>query len=345
MILRKTMKQVRITGAFTFQHEDVPVPEISGGEVLLKINCIGVCASDMQIYHGKHKFMTFPVILGHEAAAVVEKAGAGVSGFSPGDKVTIEPQVYCGECFPCQSGRFNVCEKLSVLGVHRDGCSREYMAIYPRYLHKVPASMESPLIALVEPFAVGVGAVRRTANLEGAHVAVVGAGTIGNFTAQAAKALGAGKVMVTDINQDKLDYAGKCGVDYCINTREKSLKDAVREAFGKRRADIIIDCAAVSVGFKSILEAARQRSEIIITGNYKEPVEFNVPLLQRQEITMIGHMMYVREDFRIAIDLLSSGKIGTSGIITKVFPFGEYEEAFKYADANPDGVMKLLIEV
>ena len=338
------MKQVRITAPYTFQIEDAPVPEISASQVLLKINCIGVCASDMQIYHGKHKFMSFPVILGHEAAATVEKAGGQVTGFVPGDKVTMEPQVYCGECFPCKSGRFNVCEKLSVMGVHQDGYSREYVAIDPKYLHKIPPAMKSELTALVEPFAVGVGAVRRSSRLEGANVAVVGAGTIGNFTAQAAKALGAGKVMVADISQPKLDWARECGVDYCVNTGSRNLKEAIEEHFGVRRADIIIDCAATPVVFKSILEAARRSSEIIITGNYKEPVEFNVPLLQRQEISMLGHMMYVREDYKIAIDLLAGGKIAVKKTISKEFTFAEYEEAFKYADANPDSVMKLLIK-
>ena len=337
------MKQMRITAPFTFQAEEVPVPEISAAEVLLKINRIGVCGSDMQIYHGKHKFMTFPVILGHEVAAVVEKTGAEVTGFSAGEKVTIQPQIFCGECFPCTSGRFNVCEKLSVLGVHHDGFSREYAAIDPKCLHKVPASMSAEMIALVEPFAVGVGAVRRASSLSGANVAVIGAGTIGNFTAQAAKALGAGQVMIADISQWKLDWAAECGIDYCVNTANKSLKDAIDESFGKRRADVIIDCAAVPVMFKSMLEAARPSSEIIITGNYKEPIEFIVPLMQRREISIIGHMMYVREDYKIAIELLSAGKIRAEKIITKVFPFDDYAKAFEYSDANVDSIMKLLV--
>ena len=338
------MKQVRITAPYTFQAGEAPLPEIRASEVLLKIDCIGVCASDLQIYHGKHRFMTYPVILGHEAAATVEKAGELVRDFAGGDKVTIEPQVSCGECYPCKIGRFNVCEKLSVFGVHRDGFSREYIAIDAKYLHKVPPSMETGSITLVEPFAVGVGAVRRSACLAGANVAVIGAGTIGNFTAQAAKALGAGRVMITDISQHKLDWAKECGIDYCVNTTDKNLKEVIKECFGIRRADIIIDCAANPVAFKSILEAARQSSEIIITGNYKEPVEFTVPLLQRQEISIIGHMMYIREDFKTAIDLLAAGKIATEKTISRVFQFAEYEEAFTYADANADSTMKLLIK-
>lgn len=337
------MRQYRITGAYQFNVEDVPIPEIKETEALLKIFTIGVCASDMQIYHGKHKFMSFPVILGHEAAAVIEKCGAAVKGFAQGERVTVEPQVTCGSCFPCRIGRFNVCEKLSVLGVHKDGFSCEYAAVDAKYLHKCPKNMSFEHIALVEPFAVGAGAVNRAERIKDARVVVVGAGTIGNFTAQAAKSLGAKEVLITDISEDKLKIARECGIDFCINTKDISLKDAVIKKFGADRADIIIDCAATKGSFLSILEAARQRSEIIITGNYKEPVEFNVPLLQRQEITMKGHMMYVREDFETAIDLLSRGKIVTEKIITKVFSFADYEAAFKYADEHAGEVMKVLI--
>jgi L-iditol 2-dehydrogenase len=339
------MKQIQITAPFTFVKEDAAVPEISENEVLLKVTHIGICGSDMQIYHGKHKFMTFPVILGHEVAALIERAGAQVKGFALGDQVTVEPQMACGHCYPCEHGRFNVCEHLKVLGVHADGFSREYVALDTKYLHRVPKTMAGELAAMVEPFAVGVGSVRRSRNIQGANVAVVGAGTIGNFTAQAAKLLGAGKVMISDINQQKLDYALECGIDEAVNTKNMSLKDAIGRCFGVRKADVIIDCAGSPFTFKAILEAARPGSEVIITANFKEPVEFNVPIMQRQEITLIGHMMYVREDFQTAIELLAAGKVVTSKTITKTFGFDEYEGAFKYADANADSVMKLIVKL
>jgi L-iditol 2-dehydrogenase len=205
--------------------------------------------------------------------------------------------------------------------------------------------MPGELAAMVEPFAVGVGSVRRSHKLQGANVAVVGAGTIGNFTAQAAKHLGAAKVLVTDVNQAKLDYALECGIDAAVNTKNTTLKEAIAATFGVRKADVIIDCAGSPFTFKAIMEAARPSSEVIITANFKEPVEFNVPVLQRQEITLLGHMMYVREDFQTAIELLASGRIVTSKTVTKVFGFDEYEEAFKYADADPDSVMKLIIKL
>jgi len=151
--------------------------------------------------------------------------------------------------------------------------------------------------------------------------------------------------MITEICQPKLDWAAECGLDYCVNANGINLKETIKETFGKRRADIIIDCAAGSEVYKSILEAARQCSEIIITGNYKDPVEFFVPVMQRQEISMIGHFMYVREDYKTAIELLASGKIHTEKAITKVFPFDDYVKAFEYADANSDSTLKLLIKM
>lgn len=339
------MLQAKMPEAYKIVLEEVPVPEIKDEQVLIKIKCFGICGSDIQIYHGKHKYMTFPIVLGHEIAGEVVQVGKNVKGFEPGDKITLQPQVVCHECHPCESGRFNVCESLRVLGVHLDGCACEYFAADPWNLHKCPDNMSDDMIALVEPLAVGVGAVKRARDYKGANVVVVGAGTIGNLTAQAAKALGAEKVMITDINQKKLDYAEKCGIDYCINTKDIVLKDVIEGIFGKRKADIIIDCAATKGSFNSILSAARRNSTIVISGNFKEAMEFEVPLIQRQEINMIGHMMYVKEDYKDAIDFLAQGKVHVDRFITRKFNIRDYKKAFEFIDEHPDDIMKVLIEL
>ena len=119
------MKAARLVKPYQMIFEEKPIPEIRENQVLLKILCFGICGSDLQIYHGQHKYAAMPIIMGHEIAAQIEKTGSRVTGFSPGDKVTIEPQVTCGSCYPCQTGRFNVCEQLKVIGVHMDGCNQE----------------------------------------------------------------------------------------------------------------------------------------------------------------------------------------------------------------------------
>lgn len=340
------MKVARLIKPGEILLEEVAKPQVKKGtEVLLKTLYFGICGSDMQIYHGLHKYAAMPVIMGHEVAALIEEVGTDVSDYKVGQKVAVEPQIYCGECYPCQIGRFNVCENLKVFGVHTDGFNAEYVVCDQKYLHHVPDDMDPQILALVEPFAVGVGSAKRSSRLAGGNVCVIGAGTIGNFTAQAAKGLGAKKVLVTDLVDDKLNYALECGIDYVENTSKMSLKEAIEKNFGKQKADVIIDCVGMPIIFEQMLEAARPSSDLVVTGNYKKSVTIEMPLIQRQEISVLGHMMYVREDYTDAIRLLYEGKVNTEKIISKVYDFDNYPEAYLYWENNPQDVMKILVNV
>ncbi len=338
------MKKAVFTAPGTIDFVECPVPEIAADQVLLKVMSIGVCGSDVQMYNGKHRYMTYPVVPGHEVSAVVEQVGSKVADFQPGDRVTVQPQIFCGKCYPCTIGRFNVCEQLKVKGVHADGFAAEYVAIEPSYLHLCPPDMDFDRIVLVEPAAVAVGAVKR-AQYKGATIAVIGAGPIGNLVAQAAQAMGAEQALLTDILDSRLDFARQCGIQNCLNTAEMSLQEAIEQTFGSRKADVIIDAAATSATFAAALEASRPSSEIVITGNYKNPVELEVPRIQRREVALIGHMMYVREDYAEAIKLLAEGKIRTEGFITQRYGLADFHAAFKQLNEHPEQVMKAVLEV
>lgn len=338
------MLKATLTAPYTIQLQEAAIPEVKNSKVLLQVLYTGICGSDIQMYHGKHKYMTFPVVFGHELSATVIKTGSEVHDFSCGDLVTVEPQVACGKCHSCTTGHFNVCENLKVLGVHADGFMAQYVAVEAAYLHKCPVGMDPRKAALVEPLAVAVGAVRRAGFCTDANILVIGAGTIGNLIAQTAVAHGAGKVMVSDINLMKLEAARKCGIELTVNPASESLADAIDQHFGQRRADIIIDTAANRTSFKSMLAVARPRSTIVITGNYKEPVELEMPMIQRQEIDVLGHMMYVREDFAEAIAAIDQRKIQLDEIITSVYSFKKLTKAFNFIDKHPDDFMKILID-
>lgn len=338
------MKKVLYRGPFDVELVECDRPEIADDQVLLKIINAGICGSDLQIYHGKHKYMTFPVVGGHEASAVVAKIGSAVTGFKPGDRVAIEPQVTCGHCYPCTIGRFNVCENLKVMGTHCEGLMAEYVAVHPKYLHHCPDDMAFDLITLVEPMAVGVGSVKRS-HYQGANIAVIGAGTIGNLIAQAAVALGAGSVLITDVVEEKLDFARKCGLPHCVNTKSTSLGEAIEQTFGPRKADVIIDAAGLPFTFAAAIQASRPSSEIVMTANYKEPVTLNVPEIQRREVSIIGHMMYVREDYADAIRFLYEGRVHVDGFITQRFDLDRVKEGFQYIDANPGAVIKAVLSI
>ena len=342
------MKVARLMEPFRFEMLDAPIPEPGPDEVVLKNIYLGVCTSDLQIYHGKHAYAAMPVTMGHEEAGIVAKVGSNVTDWKVGDRVILQPQLFCHECYPCRTGHFNVCESLKVIGVHTDGCACEYTAVPAWNLHALPDNVSFRDAALIEPMAVGFGVVRRineVADIHGMKVCVVGAGTIGNLVAQACKTMGAAEVMITDVLDHKLELAKKCGIDYAVNTKETSLADAILSCFGEDKADVIVDSAASPFVFKSIMEAARKASIVVMSGNYKEPVTFDVTLLQRREITMLGHMMYIRQEFDDALEQLSLGNIHTEGLITQEWSLDQYAEAFRYIDDHPAEVVKMVVRI
>ncbi|MEE8578178.1 MAG: alcohol dehydrogenase catalytic domain-containing protein [candidate division Zixibacteria bacterium] len=339
------MLQAVITAPATFDIIDVPVPEVGNEQVLIKVARIGICGSDMQIYHGKHKFMTFPVVLGHEGSGTIVKIGTAVLGFAVGDRVTVQPQYYCGECFPCREGKYNVCEHLSVIGVHETGMGEEYFLTDASKVLKLPDRVSFDQGALIEPTAVATGAIRKSGGVNSANIVVLGAGPIGNLVAQVAKASGAKSVMITDINPKRLDVAGRCRVDYCVNSTEWKLNDAIVEYFGSDGADIIFDCAGVKETVTDAIQAARRGSRIVVVANFKTIVDIELVLLQRKEITLYGIMMYVREDYEEAIRLLAERRINTSELITSHFDIRQIREAYKYIDENINDVIKVILTV
>ena len=342
------MKVARLMAPFQIEMQQAPIPEPGPNEVVLKNMYLGVCTSDLQIYHGKHAYAAMPVTMGHEEAGIVYKVGENVTDWKPGDRVILQPQLFCGECYPCKTGHFNVCESLKVIGVHVDGCACEYTAVPAWNLHRLPDNVSFREAALIEPIAVGFGVVRRineVTDITGKRVCVVGAGTIGNLVAQACKAMGAGPVMITDILQDKLDLALKCGIDYAENTREQTLAQAIDKCFGADKADIIVDSAANPFVFQSIMDAARKASIVVLSGNYKEPVQLDVTQIQRREITVLGHMMYIRQEFEDGLRHLSLGNIHTEGLITQEWTLDQYAEAFQFIDDHPADVVKMIVKI
>ena len=339
------MLQVKMTEAFKMQFLDLPVPEPGDDEVLIQVKRIGVCGSDIQVYHGRHKYMRFPVVQGHEGAGIVAKVGRHVQDFRPGERVTVQPQVFCGECAPCRSGHYNVCQNLKVYGVHTDGMLAEYFSVPASKVLRLPDSMSFDEGALVEPASVATGAIRRCGDLKGKNLIVLGAGAIGNLVAQVAQASGAKRVAITDINRNRLDIARLCGIDATVDTRGRALKDVIAEQFGDDGADFIVDCAGIPALFGEALAAARCSSKLVIVANYKEPVQIEIPLLQRREIDMLGIMMYLREDFERAIELMTRKAIRTAPLISDYFDVRRMEEVYPYIDDNPDKVMKVIVKV
>ncbi len=208
---------------------EVPIPEVKDDQILVKIMNIGICGSDIHVYHGKHPFTKYPVTQGHEVSGEIVELGANVTGFHKGQKITIEPQVYCGHCYPCRHGKYNLCEELKVMGFQTTGTASEYFAVDASKVTSLPEEMSYEEGAMIEPLAVAVHGVKQMGDVKGMNIAVLGAGPIGNLVAQAAKGMGAAKVMITDVSDLRLKKAEECGIDVCVNTKNKDFGEAMAE--------------------------------------------------------------------------------------------------------------------
>lgn len=326
-----------------FREIDKPVP--GPGQVLVKIMRIGVCGSDIHVYHGKHPFTKYPVTQGHEVSGKIEALGEGVTDFQVGQKVTIEPQVYCGKCYPCTHGKYNLCEELKVMGFQTTGTASEYFAVDAAKVTPVPDSMSYDEAAMLEPLAVTVHAVKRAGDVQGKKIAVLGAGPIGILLAQTAKAMGASQVMITDVSDYRLALAKKCGADFAVNTRNKDFGEALVEAFGPDKADVIYDCAGNDITMNQAIRCARKGSTIILVAVFADMANVDLAVLNDHELDLNSSMMYRHEDYVDAIRYVEEGKIALQPLMSKHFAFQDYKAAYEYIDANRESTMKVLIDV
>ena len=324
---------------------EVPVPEVKENQVLVKIMNIGVCGSDIHVYHGKHPFTKYPVTQGHEVSGEITELGKNVTEFHVGQKVTIEPQVYCGHCYPCRHGKYNLCENLKVMGFQTTGTASEYFAVDASKVTPIPEDISYEEGAMIEPLAVAVHGVKQMGDVAGMNIAVLGAGPIGNLVAQAAKGMGAAKVMITDISDLRLAKAKECGIDACVNTKNKDFGEAMIEAFGPDKADVIYDCAGNNITMGQAIKYARKGSTIVLVAVFAGMAEVDLAVANDHELDIKSTMMYRHDDYIDGIRLVNEGKVHLKPLISKTFAFKDYLKAYQYIDDNRETTMKVIINV
>lgn len=339
------MLQQVMTVPYEIEFREVPVPKAAPGQAVLRIRRIGVCGSDIHVYHGKHPFTSYPVTQGHEVSGEIVELGEGVSGLQLGQRVTVEPQVVCGQCYPCRHGKYNLCENLKVMGFQTTGTASEYFAVDASKITPLPEEMDFDLGAMLEPLAVAVHAVGRMGSVKGLKVAVLGAGPIGNLVAQTAKGQGADSVLITDVSDVRLEKARQCGVEYTVNTKNKDFGEAMVECFGPDKADVIYDCAGNDITMGQAIRYARKGSTIILVAVYAGMANVDLAVLNDHELDLNTTMMYRHEDYLEAIRLVQEGRVALRPLISSHFAFRDYLEAYRYIDANRETTMKVLIDV
>ena len=340
------MRQAIMISPGVIEHREIPEPgELKENEVLLRIKRIGVCGSDIHVFHGKHPATPYPVVQGHEYSAIVEAIGARVMKVRPGMRATARPQLVCGECGPCRRGQYNACQKLRVQGFQAPGVAQDLFVVPEDRIVAFPDSMTLEQGAMIEPAAVGAHSTNRVSDLKGKNVVVSGAGTIGNLVAQFAKARGAAKVLITDISDFRLGVAERCGIAGTLNVKTTSFEEGVRSFFGDEGFQVGFEAAGVQSSLDVLMQYVEKGGAVVILGVYAQNPIVNMFYLGEHELNVYGSMMYRQEDYEVAVEMIASGKIVTNPLLTCSFPFNRYLDAYKYIEEQGEKSMKIIIEL
>jgi L-iditol 2-dehydrogenase/threonine 3-dehydrogenase len=340
------MKQAVMISPGKIEFKDAFSPnQLESNEVLLKIQKIGICGSDIHVFHGEHPATPYPVVQGHEYSATIAAVGDSVKSARAGQRATARPQLTCGKCGPCMRGQYNACQNLKVQGFQAPGVAQEYFIVPEDRLIVFPDSMSFEQGAMIEPAAVGAHSTSRSRGLAGKNVVVSGSGTIGNLVAQFAKARGAKKVLITDINDFKLEKARECGIQNTLNILKTPIEKGIQEVFGDEGFQVGFEAAGVQSSLDALIANVEKGGEVIILGVYAQNPVVNMYFVGEHELNLFGSMMYKHEDYLEAVSMISKGEIILEPLISKHFPFEKYPDAYRFIEDNSDKIMKVMIDV
>ncbi len=326
---------------------DVPRPVIGPDEILVRVKACGICGSDVHGYDGHTGRRIPPLIMGHEAAGLVEEAGNDVHRFRPGDRVTFDSTVYCGECFHCGRGEINLCDNRNVLGVscgdyRRHGAFAEYLAVPQRIVYKLPDVLSFEQAALIESVSIAFHAVNRTPMKLGCSVVVVGVGMIGQLVVQAARLAGCGQLIVVDLEDAKLEMAMKFGADAATNATDGHLRTRILEWTGGRGADFAFEAVGAAQPFDTAVACLRKGGHLTLIGNLSPRVEMPLQQIVTREITLHGSCAS-RGEYPECIEMMARGRIDVRPFISACAPLEDGPAWFERLYRREQGLMKVIL--
>lgn len=331
--------------------EQRPIPEISDNEVLLAMDCVGICGSDVHyLVNGRigDFIVTKPMIIGHEAAGVVAKVGAKVKHLKVGDRCAIEPGVPCYVCDFCKGGSYNLCPEMKFCATPPyDGNLTRYYKHAADFCFKLPDHVTMEEGALLEPLSVGVHACRRAGVGLGSNVLILGAGPIGLVTLLVAQSMGASKIMITDLVQQRLDVAKELGATHTLLMKRDDIPEEVAkqvESLMGVQPDKTIECCGAESTTRLGIFATRSGGCCVIVG--MGAPEVKVPLINAlaREVDIRGVFRYCN-DYSAALALVASGRVNVKRLVTHHFDITETDKAFETARKGLGGAIKVMIHV
>lgn len=316
----------------TFEVRESGKKPLSDSEVRIRVKACGVCGTDVHIFHGEAGSARVipPVILGHEYAGIVEEIGAKVSGLLPGDHVTVDPNIYCGECVYCRSGKKQFCENLQALGVTRDGGFAEYNVAPASQCFQLSKELPFTAGAMAEPLACCLHGIDNAGIRPGDTVCVVGGGAIGLLMVQLARLSGASCVILSEPVEMRRQAGLLVGADIAVDPVRENLSERIWEKTGKNGADVVIECVGNTTAVHSAFAAAGFGAAVLLFSVPAPGATAELPLFDvyKKELRICGSFINPDTHLR-AVELLNAGRINTEPIITHIFSVSETEKAIR----------------
>jgi len=333
------MKAIQFLGPNKIGVNDVPMPKVPDGWVLVKVSYAGICGTDLNIYAGTHPRAKAPLIMGHEFSGVIAQ---DTDEFPKGTRITVYPLISCMKCTPCITGNKHVCNTLGLFGIDTDGGMAEYIAVPKDQVIKVPDGVSDQLAAFIEPIAVTVHTLRETGFLPGDNALVFGCGTIGLCLALTLKMFGAKDIVLAETDAARIALAKELGFDV-INPNETDLNDFVLKRTNGDGFDRVYDCAGAAPVANSLLDVVKVRGQIVIVASYKKPTELPLFKGMVKETSIHFVRVYRQKDFEIAAELAANQPLFEK-IITHVLPAEQAQEGFDLLLTQGTGAVKVMFK-
>jgi len=320
-----------------------PVEAPGPTDVTVRVTRAGICGSDIHILHGSNPFAVYPRVIGHEAAGIVEAIGSEVDGLAIGDQVVLDPVVSCGECYACRVGRPNVCAKLQVFGVHRDGGYRERFTLPAKNAIRISSAVSPAVAALAEPFSVAANVLLCTGCSADDVVLIYGAGTVGLTVLQVAKLHGA-RCIVSDPDDSRLARARAMGADVTLNPKSDNVAEAVAAENDGLGPTLVIDGAGVPALLEEACRVVSPAGRIGILGFSPTPAPLAQRYIVQKELALFGSRLN-RRLLPQVVEWLESGRLQPEAMVTQTFAMAEAQAAFDFIAADPSRTIKVQLEL
>ena len=339
------MRQAVVPEPHKIIYRETADPTLEPDQVIIRVSRIGICGSDVHVFEGKHPLVSFPLVQGHEFSGFVAQVGSQVTGLQEGDLVTVEPAIGCGVCARCQAGLFAQCEKLLFIGGALPGAGSDLFAVDARYVVKMPAGVDADDAAMTEPLSVAVHSVRRLGSIQGKRVLILGGGTIGNLTAQVARAMGAGRILLVDMIPFRTSLAEKLGFMTLNPSQVASVEEAVIERLDGERPDAAFECVGKEAPLNTCIRAVVRGGEVVVVGVYDHDPRTQMIQVQDKEVSLLGSLMYTWEDYHTAVRLMQDKVVDLKLLQTHHFPFERWLEAYSMLLEHPDQAVKVMVDL